>query len=144
MTGDEIPDTDHVARYCSPRMVVDGLPALEAFIPIPVDAPLSVAWVEYFGRAGDAVTFDELRDAVGAHLALRENGRFAVLNVGQAKRATQLPQVGPLGITQAPRVDYPSHAEITGLLFETPRRSRALQRLVSESDMHMAVVESEP
>ena len=143
MTGGDIADSDHVSRYCSPRMVVDGLPALEAFIPVPVDAPLSVVWVEYFGRVDEAVTFDELRDAVGAHLALRKNGRFAIMNVGQAKRATQLPRAVALAVTHAPQVDYPSHAEITGLIFGTPRRSRALQRLVSESDMYMAVVESD-
>ena len=143
MTGGDIPDSAHVSRYCGPRMVVDGLPTLQAFVPEPITAPLSVVWVEYFGDPEDTATFERLRSGVGAHLRLRKNGRFAVINVGEAKRATQLPRAVPLGVTHAPQVDYPSHAEITGLIFGTPRRSRALQRLVSESDMYMAVVESD-
>ena len=143
MTGDELPDSDHVARYCSPRLVVDRLPILEAFVPQPVEAPLSVVWVEYFGDPQDTATFDKLRGSVGAHLVLRQNGRFAVINVGRAKGAMQSHPGQSFRIQHAPLEDFPSHAAITGLISGTPRRSRALQRLVSESDMYMAVVESD-
>ena len=141
MTGADLPDADHVARYCSPRMVADGLPLLEAFVPEPLDLPLSVVWVEHFGDVASAATFDELRREVGANLRLRPNGRFAVINVGSAKLAAAPDDGRALRIRHAPLDRFPSHAEISGLERESPRVSRRLQRLVSESDMRPAVVD---
>lgn len=139
MTGDDIPDADHVARYCSPRMVVDGLPLLDAFVPEPLDAPLSVVWVEHFGDIGGDATFDDLRREVGANLRLRRNGRFAVINTGRARAAARLRPGQFLHIRHAPLNGFPSHSEIGGLHQETPRLSRALQKLVAAGDMHLVV-----
>ena len=140
MTGDDLPDADHVARYCSPRMVVDGLPLLDAFVPEPLDAPLSVVWAEHFGDVTDGATFDDLRREVGANLRLRRNGRFAVINVGQARDAARLRTGQFLHIRHAPLDGFQSHSEISGLDQETPRLSRALQKLAAAGDMHLAVL----
>lgn len=139
MTGDDIPDADHVARYCSPRMVVDGLPMLDAFVPEPLEAPLSVVWVEHFGDVAAEATFDDLRREVGANLRLRRNGGFAVINAGRARDAIRLRPEQFLHIKHAPLDDFPSHSEINGLHQETPRLSRALQKLVAADDMHLAL-----
>lgn len=142
MTGDDLPESDHVARYCSPRMVVDGLPLLEAFVPQPLEVPLSVIWVEHFGDAGSEKTFDDLRRSVGANLTLRRNGRFAVINIGRARSAVATEPDQQVRIRHAPLDDFPSHAEISGLEHESPRLSRALQKLVGERDMHPALTTS--
>lgn len=141
MTGDDLPDSDHIARYCSPRMVVDGLPLLEAFVPQPLDVPLSVVWVEHFGDIGSVRTFDDLRRSVGMHLSLRRNGRFAVLNVGRIRNAVATDSDQRVYIRHAPLDDFPSHAEISGLEHESPRLSRALQKLIGERDMYPALTD---
>ena len=45
MTGDSLPDADHVSRYCSPGRIEDGLPAAAAFELRPQDQYLSVNWL---------------------------------------------------------------------------------------------------
>ena len=64
----------------------------------------------------------------------------AAINVGSAKLAAAPDGGQPLHIRHAPLDRFPSHAEISGLEHESPRVSRRLQRLVSESEMRPAVV----
>ena len=52
MTGDWLPDGDHVARYCSPRQVENGVPRWLVFRPRPLGEYLSVNWLEFL-EAGD-------------------------------------------------------------------------------------------
>ena len=48
MTGDIVPDADHVSRYCKPSAVDQrGKPMAAAFLPRSDDRFLSVNWLEY-------------------------------------------------------------------------------------------------
>ena len=52
MRGDQVPDADHVARYCSPRQVENGSPRWGAFQPRVGEDYLSVNWLISTGAAG--------------------------------------------------------------------------------------------
>ena len=53
MTGDQLPDDDHVAYYCSSfRIDGRGLPSARAFLPRDKEKHLSVNWLEYFSDSG--------------------------------------------------------------------------------------------
>lgn len=80
--GDPIPPEDHVARYCKPSTVQDGVIGSTAFEIQPGDDHLSVNWLEHFVAGDFGERLERVRDAFAEKgYALRPNGRFAVLNV---------------------------------------------------------------
>ena len=87
MTGDPLPDTDHVVRYCPPLRTENGLPTTAAFQPRGGEHYISTNWLEFFKGADMATNLKHVRVAVGAKLTLSRNGLFAVLNVGAARAA---------------------------------------------------------
>ncbi|MCY4426047.1 MAG: hypothetical protein OXC05_03315 [Halieaceae bacterium] len=124
MTGNEIPEDDHVVRYVKPSLIdgetVDG----GAFVLKLSETGLSVNWLEVLVGNGHDKQLDEVRRL--SRLGMSKNGRFAKLNVGDTKQyisdnaeASGISMV--LNITEAPLAAThqfeadPSHAEITGL-----------------------------
>ncbi len=115
----ELPDTDHVVRYVSPRNLHDdGTVDATAFRLRPQDSGLSVYWLECFDGFSTAEQLNQIRHI--ARLNMRRNGRLAELNVGSTKRYlhVQVPSLSfvnrPLGSENGYPSD-PSHCEITGL-----------------------------
>lgn len=136
MSGDDLPNADHVARYCSPRHVLDGLPLTSAFIPRARDAQLSVNWLEFF-RARDLTSaVDEMRTVFGRTFELKANGRFAVLNVRNAKRAASGRSGLSIRIQHFPTDDNPAHSGIVGYSATDVRAAVALAALVSSADVY--------
>ena len=120
MTGDDLPDCDHVVHYAKPSFVhPDGSFAFGAFRLRSDETGLSVHWLEGFDAIGDtAARIAEVRRR--SRLALRPGGRFAELGVGDAKRQVR-EHLGALRFTHMP-LDAgdgypadPSHSEIRGL-----------------------------
>lgn len=124
MTGNEIPNDNHVVRYVRPSLVdgetVDG----SAFILRPGENGLSVHWLEAVNGGDTYRQLDEVRRL--SRLALSRNGRFAKLNVEDTKRrvsvnAKEAGVLESLGFIEAPLASTAefeadcSHAEITGL-----------------------------
>ena len=91
MTGDPLPDADHVVRYCSPRQVENGVPRWLAFRPRPGDEYPSVNWAEFLGAGDLSVAVGEMRGVFGGTFRLRTSGRFVVLNVGDVGAAVTRP-----------------------------------------------------
>ncbi len=87
MTGDPLPDDDHVARYCKPSSVDEqGMPMASAFQLRSGEQHLSVNWLEHGGTRDVEAAIQQVRSGfVSRRYRLRGNGRFAVLNVGVAK-----------------------------------------------------------
>jgi hypothetical protein len=119
MTGNELPDDDHVVRYVKPSGIrTDGKVNGTEFCLRPNDKGLSVNWLEYF----EVSTKDEQLAEVRRLLRLRvsKSGRLAELNIGETKRHIRSELEG-LNFIHRPLVaeaDYeadPSHSEITGL-----------------------------
>ena len=141
MTGEILPDSGHVSRYCKPSAVDrQGKPMAAAFLPRSDEEFLSVNWLEY-------CSLPHLEGAVG-HVrtqfqrrgyGLRRNGRFAVLNVGTAKTAVSQRLQRRLRIDHQPRVGDNSHAGIHGYSSEDLEVAAALALSIHET-VYPAVV----
>ena len=118
MTGDNLPDDHHIARYVKPSLVEDETVDGSAFLRRPNEEGLSVNWLEAFGYDDEDRQLSEVRRLF--RLRLSRNGRFAKLNVGATKRYVS-EIVEELGIIEKPcpptdKFDAdPSHAEISGV-----------------------------
>lgn len=112
MRDDPIPDEDHISRYCSPARVEDGVPLAAAFRMRPTERYLSVNWLEYW----ESASMSEALDRVKMDFALRisEAGRFAVLNVSDAKETIERVTHRQASVTHQPTVRMRSHAGVFG------------------------------
>ena len=81
MTGDELPDSDHVVRYVKPSNVQKGIVNASEFVR-DKDG-VSVNWLEYFQGKTKKEQLGEVRRLI--QLTIRPNGRFAQLNVGDTR-----------------------------------------------------------
>lgn len=105
---DNIPDEHHVARYCRPKCVQDDQILPDAFKLRPTDTYVSSNWMEYFKEKEISKRIDGVRKALqDGGFTLRPNGRFARLNVGNAKSS-----INNLRIKHVPECHHPSHAGI--------------------------------
>ena len=115
MTRDDVPDTDHVSRYCRPGLVDDGKILPEAFRFRRGEGQLSVNWLEHLGAP-------DLESAVGVvretfrlkGYVVKRNGVFAVLNVGAIKDAVRAVIGNAPRVEHLPLNDDASHAGISG------------------------------
>lgn len=124
MTGDQIPDGDHVVRYVKASLVDDETVDGSAFVLREGEATLSVNWLEAF--QGDEQERQISNVQRLSRLRLTRNGRFAKLNVGETKRhvsecVEENRVTAGIGIVAAPldptdefEAD-PSHAAVAGL-----------------------------
>ena len=94
MTGDPLPDTDHVVRYCPPLRTENGLPTTAAFQPRGGEHYISTNWLEFFKGADMATNLKHVRVAVGAKLTLRPLAEINLLSSGFRSlfRFTSVPQ----------------------------------------------------
>lgn len=107
-TETDIPDSDHVLRYCKPSNIVDGKISPGAFGIRPGEQSLSVNWMEFFGKETSIVRqIEKIQKAMRANLALKRGGRFAKINAGSARE-----QVDGLAIKHLPTPKNRSHAGI--------------------------------
>ena len=120
MTPRPIPDLHHIVRYCRPSSVIlreslaldEILADAFEFRAEPNGWEISVNWLEFLCPTRPlAVAL--VREAVGAKLRLRPNGRFAELNVGLI-RAMDLVGDGRLDVLHRPLIGDPSHSGIWG------------------------------
>ena len=135
-----ISDAHHVARYCKPSMIDEGMPLAGVFLPRPTERHLSINWLEFFGTA--KARDDQIHDVRHALQAkgyrISPNGRLAVLNVGDVKRvAIELNTT--LRVRRIPRPNDPSHAGILGYSAGDLPVALALQSLVREEDVFRTV-----
>lgn len=116
--GPEIPDSNNIARYCSPRTVPDGNLQATAFLLRADESELSVNWLEYLGRANREGEIDALKEVFARKLTrVGASAKFAVLNVGKlcgtVKRES--PDGRKLTVAHEREDDDPSHSCIYGL-----------------------------
>ena len=119
MTGDDLANKNHVVRYVKPSQFdedegVNG----SAFQLRQNESGLSVHWMDYFEDLAKPQQLDEIRRL--SRMEIRNNGRFAELNVGTTKQhlKEQLSDIRfvhkPLNAIGNHEAD-PSHSEILGL-----------------------------
>ena len=143
MTGDELPDSDHVVRYVKPSNVQKGIVNAEEFVGDKEG--VSVNWLEYFKGKTKEEQLGQVRRLI--QLTKRPNGRFARLNVGMTKNYVSL-EGSHLRFIQdprparSPRKADPSH----GLIVGVPPRDSPEAMLVADmitdciQELHPAVV----
>lgn len=79
--GPDIPESDHVTRYCPPRRLEeDGRPGVAAFALRPNEDYLSVNWLEFHEGTTDA-RLEAVRQDLERGLTLKRSGKLAVLQV---------------------------------------------------------------
>ena len=139
MKGDPLPDEDHVSRYCSPARVESGLPSAAAFELRPQDQFLSVNWLEYWGQPDLVVALDRVRKEF--HLQVREDGRFAVLNVSAVKLAIERVTQRQSSVTHQPTVAMESHAGAFGFSSNDFEVAVELARMAHPQDVFPAIVD---
>lgn len=109
LSGNPIPDSHHVLRYCSPKHVRDGKIKASVFIFREGEDYVSVNWMEYFSQIKSADgQARKVCDAVGNKLTIRNSGRFAKLNVGKVRN---IPDTS-VEVRHCPESDDPSHSGI--------------------------------
>lgn len=141
MTGDQLPDDDHVAYYCSSSKIDGrGLPSARAFLPRGNETHLSVNWLEYLGEPDRPSAIARVRLVLDKKITIRPSGRLAVLNVGEAKGAARGAGNTTLAVEHRPEPCDPSHTGITGYSSGDMVVGLALQSLVRIEHMYPAVI----
>ena len=114
MSGDRLPDKDHISRYCKFTSLVNDQPSMASFMLGPDDKYLSVNWLECFGLTDCREQMSQARQNIRLNLAPR--AKFAVLNVGNVINYVR--ENGPdnrvLSVLHEPKEDDPSHSGIHG------------------------------
>ena len=145
MTGDQIPDDNHVVRYVKPSLVDDETVDGSAFVLRKGETTLSVNWMEAFGGDDQEHQLSEVRRLF--RLQLARSGRFAKLNVGETKRhvlecVEETGVTARIGIAAAPldpadefEAD-PSHAAVTGLPPSDDDKALFIGELIAQCVMY--------
>lgn len=86
-TNGELPDTEHVVRYCGFQSLrEDGTPGPGAFYPDPQDGYLSVFWLEFAQIEDEVARWSDLRRRmIESRIKLGAKGKLAKLPVGGAR-----------------------------------------------------------
>ena len=102
----------HVARYCSPRHIAEGLTSYEAFLLRQGETFLSTNWLEYFHDSDRHIQMFGIRQALSSKgFRVGRNGALAVLNVGYS--ISQVQQAA-LRFTLLDQARDPSHVGVFG------------------------------
>jgi hypothetical protein len=141
MSGRHLSDNDHVSRYCSPLTIgKDGLPKVGAFQPRANEDYLSVNWLEYFGSLSTTDAVRRIQEMfVSKGYTLKENGRFAVLNVKDVRNIGREDGRDLLRLEHFPLENDQSHAGIFGYSTDDFMIALDLRALVSLEDVYDAV-----
>ena len=142
MTGDPLPDDDHVARYCKPSSIDEhGMPMASAFQLRSGEQHLSVNWLEHGGTRDVEDAMQQVRSGfVSRGYRLRGNGRFAVLDVGLTRTAVRQALGHLLRIDHLPLDDDQSHAGIHGYTSDDLAVAVEIKALLSTRTVHPAVL----
>lgn len=115
MTGDPVPDTDCVLRYCKPSTIEDGIILPNAFTFRNGENHISINWLEYLNASDLESALDMVREIFRRkNYRIRCSGRFAVLNVGAAKGVVRAVIGKTPQVEHLPEKDDASHAGIYG------------------------------
>lgn len=116
MTGDPIPEQDHVVRYCSATRLNEenGNPLPGAFQLRKDEEYLSVEWLEYCNTADRSAQLKEVRSSLKEALDIRPSAKLALLNVGAtiSKVKENTPDNRVIDITHQPVPKRDSHSGI--------------------------------
>ena len=152
MSGNDLPENDHIVRYVRPSNLEFGKVNIAEF-KLREDRSnekgVSVNWLEYYENLSKEEQLAEVRRVKASRLTLRKNGKFAELNVGKIKRllSEELPD---LRVIHTPRdtektfLADPSHSEIIGLPSGDADQFHLVAQIIVREcihDLHPAILE---
>ena len=143
--GDPLPAGDEVARYCQPAEYDRELdePAVGAFIRKESHKELSVNRLQFYQGQDRTGAVGCIRSEMEGYYTLRQNGRFVVFNVEQAKIAARKCGFN-IGVIYAPVLpDQPSHSSVVNLPTDEDNEYRvavAMMRLITKADTYPAIL----
>jgi hypothetical protein len=117
----EIPDSEHLARYCGGAQIdEDGNPNGVAFRPRPGEDYLSVNWLEYISPCCRQAQLTGLREVLSRKLRIGATARIAVANCGNLRQHVESVSVDSrrLYFLHHPEPDDPSHAGVHNIVSE--------------------------
>lgn len=131
-----VPESDHVLRYCSPLHMKGEKVRPGAFDFRSGEKFLSVNWMEYFGKGmSQYVQVAKIRATMSKNLTLKANGRFAKINVGSITGGIKNAQVRHI-----PEFTNPSHAGICVANEQNRELTLEFANLVKPNDVFPAVL----
>lgn len=136
MKGDIIAESEHVARFCSPKTVSDGVVQPAAFMLRHDEEELSVNWLEFLQLPDRSDQIQQLKAIFSTKgFGIGANARFAVLNVGRIVETVRRDSEDfrELTVTHQPEINDESHAEIVGLRENDEAIAELVAQLVEES-----------
>ncbi len=123
MKGDQVPDPDHVARYCGGASIhEDGRVDGGVFRLRKLEPYLSVNWLEYLEPSDRSKQLDAVRTAFQQkpRFKVGSTARFAVHNVGALRTYVrdESPDRRELSVLHEPDLDDASHCGVYGLTMD--------------------------
>jgi len=120
MKGDQIPDPDHIARFCRPMQAPDGQIQATAFMLRSDEEYLSVNWLEYLNCSSRDQEINEARNIYSKKFTVGARAKIVVLNVGEVREKvlTESPDKRNIEVLHEPienDVYEPSHSGIYNL-----------------------------
>ena len=117
MKGDQIPDSDHIARFCRPGQVAGEQVQATAFMLRSNEKSLSVNWLEFLNCSSRDREINEIRNIYCAKLNVGARAKIAVLKVGEVREKilTESPDRRHIEVLHDPIEDDGSHSEIYNL-----------------------------
>jgi len=119
MRGDNLPESDHIARYCKPTtQAPDGQIQATAFMLKSDDKSLSVHWLEYLNCASRGHEITEIRNIYSSIFnRVAAKAKIAILNVGEVREKilTESEDRRNLEILHDPIEDEPSDPSHSGI-----------------------------
>ena len=121
MKGQEVPDSDHVGRYCKASTIEDGEIQATAFMLRQNEQYLSVNWLENLKCPDRTSEIRALQEVYSRKFnRVGTTAQLAILNVGvlRNKVANESPDMRQLRVLHEPIMpDDPSHTGIFGFSF---------------------------
>ena len=120
MRGDNLPESDHIARYCKPTQAPDGQIQASAFM-LKSDSDeksLSVHWLEYLNGSSREHEISEIRNIYASIFRrVGAKAKIAVLNVGDVRGEvlTESEDRRNLEVIHDPKEDEPSDPSHSGI-----------------------------
>jgi hypothetical protein len=118
MKGQEVPDSDHVARYCKPSTLEGDEVQATAFMLRAGEEYISVNWLENLNYPDRDSEIRSLQSLYSRKLNVGSAARIAILNVGtfRAKVTNESPDMRQLHVLHEPLLpEDPSHSGIYGV-----------------------------
>jgi len=136
--GDQIPDSDHIARFCRPWQAPDGQIQATAFMLRSDEENFSVNWLEFLNCSSRAHEINEIRNIYSAKFTVGAGAKIAVLNVGEVREnvLTESPDRRNLEVLHDPIEDDvcdPSHGGIYNLKQDDELIAELILETVRES-----------